>query len=131
MTRHCTIADDSGVTIPADSLFIGHAYLLDVLYIKTVYRSAHSLTSSGRLTAIGPGSIAGTPIAGPLTENSAATKKTAEKALIPLPPTGFALFFFAKVDVVRMKALPTADGLIRGHTTISLRERFCKDVKQR
>jgi hypothetical protein len=108
MTRHCAIADDSGVTDPADFLFIGHAYLLDVLYIKTVYRLVHSPTSIERLTAIGPRSIAGTPITGPLTENSAATKKTAEKALIPLPPAGYEPLFFEKRLVAKIELTPGA-----------------------
>lgn len=30
-------------------------------------------------------------------------KKSAEKALIPLPPTGFASVFFANQDVVQMR----------------------------
>jgi hypothetical protein len=37
----------------------------------------------------------GYPITGPSWENPAATKKTPEKALIPLPPTSFASVVFA------------------------------------
>jgi len=44
-----------------------------------------------------------------------AKKKTSEKALIPLPPTGLASFFCAKPDVVQTNLqLRRAVGLCRG-----------------
>jgi hypothetical protein len=47
-------------------------------------------------------------------ENPATKKKTLEKALIPLPPTGFASVFCANPDVVQANLQPRrAVGLCR------------------
>lgn len=96
MTRHCTTADDFGVTVPTDSLFIAHTYLSEILYIQTAYRAVYSHISRERLTAIGPRLIARGEDHSPSWENPATMKKTAEKALIPLPPTGLVSVTFAK-----------------------------------
>ena len=51
-------------------------------------------------------------------------KKTSEKALIPLPPTGFVSFFCANPDVVQTNLQPRrAMGLCRG-SAISQNAKF-------
>jgi hypothetical protein len=42
------------------------------------------------------------PVDERLVENPAAKKKSSEKALIPLPPTGFVSLFFAKVVALQI-----------------------------
>jgi hypothetical protein len=54
----------------------------------------------------------------------------AEKALIPLPPTGFASLFCAKAGRVQIKAAPKpVEGAVR-HFAISPSARFCKEVQR-
>lgn len=57
-------------------------------------------------------------------------KKTSEKALIPLPPTGLASFFYANPDVVQTNPQPRpAVGLCRG-SAIAQNERFGREMKR-
>jgi hypothetical protein len=84
----------------ADSLFIGPTCRI------TVY--ANSISVGGALyICTATDGVGFTKPVGRLTwENPAAHKKTAEKALIPLPPTGFASFFCANRNVVQMILQP-------------------------
>jgi len=62
-------------------------------------------------------------------ENPAAHKKAAEKALIPLPPTGFASVFCANPDVVQTSLQPRrAVGLCR-RSAISQNAKFCREMQ--
>jgi len=64
-------------------------------------------------------------------ENPAAKKKSAEKALIPLPPAGSVSFLFAKGAAVQISTLPkTAAGDLR-RIAFSLSEKGCKEMKRR
>ena len=58
--------------------------------------------------------------------NTAWAKKVGENALIPLPPTGFASLFCAKVRAVQTPALPRPAAGAGGVTAIARSARFCK-----
>jgi hypothetical protein len=55
-------------------------------------------------------------------------KKTSEKALIPLPPTGLVSFFCANSDVVQTKLQATAVVGFCGRSAISFCARFYKQM---
>lgn len=57
-------------------------------------------------------------------------KKSSEKALIPLPPTGLASFFCANADVVQTNLQPKrAAGLCRG-SAIAQNAKSCREMKR-
>ena len=63
-------------------------------------------------------------------ENVRQNKKTSEKALIPLPPTGLASFFCANPDVVQTNLQPRrAVGLCR-RSAIAQNERFFSEMQR-
>lgn len=59
-----------------------------------------------------------------------AKKKTSEKALIPLPPTGFVSLFCANPDVVQTNLQPRRAVGLRRLSAISFCERFCKEMQR-
>ncbi|MGY1890150.1 hypothetical protein [Pseudomonas sp. SDT291_1_S447] len=63
-----------------------------------------------------------------LSENPAAKKKFDEKALIPLPPAGFASLFFAKRCGGANPSPPMATAGSVGRLAVSLFERNCKEL---
>lgn len=65
----------------------------------------------------------------PLAEGYILTRNIVEKALIPLPPTGFAFFFCAKVRAVQTPALPRPAAGAGGVAAIARSARFCKKSK--
>lgn len=64
-------------------------------------------------------------------ENRQAKKKLIKKALIPLPPTGFASLYCAEAGVVKIKAAPKPAERSVSLFAISRRARFCKEVQWR
>jgi hypothetical protein len=62
--------------------------------------------------------------------NSVTTKKLAEKALIPLPPTGFASLFYAKARAVQTPALAKPAAGAVGVVAIARSARFCKEEQR-
>ena len=66
---------------------------------------------------------------GPIVKKNRRGKKLAEKALIPLPPTGFVSFFCANPDVVQTNLQPRrAVGLCRG-SAIAQNAKFCREMQ--
>ena len=57
-------------------------------------------------------------------------EKTSEKALIPLPPTGFASVFCANPDVVQTNLQPRRAVGLRRASSVSQNERFCSEMKR-
>ena len=123
MTCQCAIPDGSWFTVPADSLLIGHAYPLTTLYINQYNDGGNPSTPTGRLTAIGSRYAA--------KGKFGCHKKTAEKALIPLPPTGFASLFCAKARAVQSPAVPKPAAGPDGVVAIARSARFCKKEQRR
>jgi hypothetical protein len=64
-------------------------------------------------------------------QKSSRKKKTLRKALIPLPPTGFASLFCAKVRAVQTPALPRPAAGAVGVVSIARSARFCKKEQRK
>jgi hypothetical protein len=65
----------------------------------------------------------------PTAKKSLDDKKTIKKALIPLPPTGFASLYCAKAGVAQVKVAPKPAEQLVAHFAISRCARFCKKVQ--
>jgi hypothetical protein len=61
-------------------------------------------------------------------ENPAAKKKSAEKALIPLPPAGFGMRFCENVDVDDMRACSKPAVSLGSRIQIATNEKICKEM---
>lgn len=61
--------------------------------------------------------------------SSASEKLLSENPLIPLPPTGFASVFCAKVRLVQSAAQPRPAGGAVGRMAVSQSAKFCEGVQ--
>lgn len=62
-------------------------------------------------------------------QNISCENKTHKKALIPLPPTGFASFFCANPGVVQMRPQPRRAGRLCGRSAISQNANFGRKMQ--
>jgi hypothetical protein len=93
-------------------------------YINTVYANSISVGEWRYIYSATDG-IGVTAKAGRLTlENPTTHKKAREKALIPLPPTGFVSFFFAKSVEIQKHVRLRLAGRLREGLAISLTANF-------